>query len=166
VVRARPAERLDLADHLAAKVERRRYFAVGVGFGNIIQSAERQGLEADFGIASGQRRDHQHARLGPGIQQQRQRFEAVHHRHLDIQQNDVGGAPDDIVDRQPAIGVARHDYESGLFVYPAHDEPAHHRRIVDDHHLDGIGGRRCSAGRFYRGGIHARYLTEQVSRNS
>jgi hypothetical protein len=57
------------------------------------------GLEADLGVAPGERRYHQHARLRPRSEQQRQGLEAVHLRHLDIQQNDVWGALGDIVDR-------------------------------------------------------------------
>jgi hypothetical protein len=43
-----------------------------------------------------------------------ERFEPVHYRHLNVQQNDVGGAPGDVVDRHPAVGVARHDFEPHL----------------------------------------------------
>jgi hypothetical protein len=76
-----------------------------------------------------------------------------------------GGAADDVVDRAPAIGVARHNLESGLLFESARDEATHHCRNVDDHHFDWIRGRCRMAGSFYRG-IHARSLTEQVNRHS
>ena len=65
---AHPAERLDLADHLAAEIERGGDLAIRIGLGHIVQRAERQGLEADFGVAPGERGDHQHAQFGPRLQ--------------------------------------------------------------------------------------------------
>jgi len=55
-----------------------------------VQGAERQGFEADLGVTPGQGRNHQHPQFGPLVKQERQRFEAVHYRHLDVKQDDVG----------------------------------------------------------------------------
>jgi len=133
--------------------------AIGIGLRHIIQCTERQGLEADLGVALGERRYHQHAHAWPRPQEQGQRLEPVHDRHLDVEQDDVGNAAHHVLDGQLAVGVARDDFEPRLFLDPARDETPNHRRIVDDHHSDRRIGKRLLSGSGFRG-IHARPLTE------
>ena len=51
-----------------------------------------------------------------------------------------------ILDGQLAVGMARDDFETGLFVDPAGHEAAHHGGIVDNHDSDWPLGQHRLAG--------------------
>ena len=62
-----------------------------------------------------------------------------------------GALRDYVLDGKLAVGVARDDFEAGLFLDPAGDEAAHHGGIVDNHDSDWpLGQRRTGWERFPR----------------
>ena len=54
-------------------------------------------------------------------QQLRQRRHTVHHRHFDIENNDVGPGLGNRINCDLAVGALRHGYKIGIFIHPITD---------------------------------------------
>ena len=72
------------------------------------------------------------------------RREAVHHRHPDVHQHDVGARRADDRERLAAVGCLADDLEVGLGVDQHADAGPEQRLVVDEHHPDRrASSRRC-----------------------
>ena len=126
-------EASNLFDQLALKrAGSRRKF----GLRYIVDGAKRQRPEADFRAPPGERRRHNHDQVALFFEQERQRREAVKLRHVDVEDDDVGIAFFDLLDRlAPGPQACRHRH-IGFGCNPTRQQPAHDNRIVDDHDPD------------------------------
>ncbi len=103
---ATAAEHAHLLDEVMAEGRRGGDAAVAFGFRNVVGGAERERLEADLGVAARQRRRHDHDEVTLLRQQQRQRRDAIELRHLDVEDDDIGIDPLELVDRIAAVAEA------------------------------------------------------------
>ena len=89
----------------------------------------------------------QHARDRPLRHQLAQESDAVHTRHLDVEDDDVGNLFLDALRGDERIRRRRHDFEIGRVGDDGRQTLPHRRRIVDDQHADS-----------FRLGVHVRPL--------
>ncbi|CEG09165.1 hypothetical protein BN961_02587 [Afipia felis] len=97
---------------------------IAFGLRNVVGGAERQRLEADLGVPQRQRRGHDDDEIALLRQQQRQRGDAVHIRHLDVEDHGVGIDPLDLVDGVETGAAGRRHHHVGFGFDPARDDTA------------------------------------------
>ncbi len=137
------AECADLVDQIAAEGQRAGEIAIGLRLGQVVRRAERERAQADFGIAAGQRRHHQHHEIAAHLEQTRQRRDAVDLRHVDVENDDIRGGALELLDRLATVVQRRHDVQIRLGIDPARHHAARHHGVVDHHDADRIGGTRA-----------------------
>jgi hypothetical protein len=103
----------------------------GPGLGHVVGSAAGQRLDGDLGAALGERTAHDH-RHSVSPRATPQRHQTIHHRHLHIQQNQVGAQRLLIALRadSPSTAVPATSRRVGAD-HRAQQAP-HHRRVVHD----------------------------------
>jgi hypothetical protein len=112
---------------------------VGGRLGDIVGRAQRHGAQADGGVALGQGGRHDDARARIGALQLGQRRQSVHHRHLDVQDDDIEGALAGLNHGHLAIAAGGHNLDAGIGIEGAGDQTAHDGGIVHHHDADGLG---------------------------
>ncbi len=130
---AAAAELHDLFDQLASERDRSSDAAVGLRLGNIIGCAQRERLQADFGVPARQCRGHDDHEIAPLLEQQREGGDAVELRHIDVEHDDVRVGALQLIDRLPAGAQRSDDTQPGLLGDPAREQAADHDGVVDDH---------------------------------
>ncbi len=123
---------LDLGGQFAGEFFRADQ-AAGLGLGHIVGGAGLQGLQADAGVSPRQGGGHDDLHLGPFLQDQGQGGQAVHDRHLDVQNHDVDRRPVQFGQGRLALGGARHDKNAGIMLQQLNDQTAHDGAVVHDH---------------------------------
>src|SRR5207302_2436156 len=66
----------------------------------------------------------------------RDRLEPVHHRHGEVEEDDVGDAREHDLDALAPVGRLADDVEAAVAVQRAPEQGAQRLRVVDDHHPD------------------------------
>ena len=127
-----------------------RRFAAGLagGLGDIIAGAAGKGFDGDFGAALGERTAHDDRHLVALCAQIAQRDQAIHDRHLDIEQDQVG--MDEIRGRSSAVAPSAAVPATSRPASAADDraqQAAHDGGVVDDQDPGSADGR-------HRSGLH------------
>ena len=125
---------------------------VGCRLGDIVGRAQRHGAQADGGISLGQRRRHDDAGVGIDFLQLGQGRQPVHHRHLDVEDDDVQRPLGSLDHRHFAIAAGGNKFDTRIGLQGAHDQAAHDGGIVHHHHaqMAGPGLSRVVAGSVMR----------------
>ena len=122
-----------------------KFLLEGVAAGNfagrrrlryIVRRPGLKGAQADLGILFRQGRRHDDFDVGFDLQKLRERRQAVHHRHFDVQNDDVDGMRFQAVDGHLAVADRRRDAQTRLALDHARDQAADHGGIVDQHDAD------------------------------
>jgi hypothetical protein len=69
-----------------------------------------------------------------------QRGQAVHHRHLDIQDDDLDIVPAERLDRRLAVADGGDDLDRAVLLERSREQPANDGGVVDHHHPKGPPG--------------------------
>ena len=113
-----------------------RHRALRIRLLHAIKRTERQSLQRHLGIAARQGRGDDHGKPGLLREQMRQRGDAVHVRHRDIQNHDIGIGALEMIDRLPPGAKRGYDLDARLGFDPAAQKAAGDRRIVNHHDSD------------------------------
>ena len=134
------AEAADLGDQVAAEVAVRRTrlgdLAARRRLGDVVRGAGGQRPHGDRRPRRRQRRGDDDAQVRVGGEQLRQRGEAVHHRHLDVEDDDVDAALGKRVQRHLPVGRRRRHFEVRLLADEPRQQAADDGGIVDDQDPD------------------------------
>ena len=139
---------LDLGDELGPDGVHGRGDAAHVGgLGDVVVRAALEGLERGGGASLGDRREHDHRQVGVVLAQLHDGLEPVHHRHLDVEGDDVGVEQRDLRQGDLAVGGRPDDLDVGVARQDVRDESSYDDRVVDDEHADGGHGTTPVRGR-------------------
>ncbi|MGY3424173.1 hypothetical protein ACVWZW_004648 [Bradyrhizobium sp. F1.13.4] len=141
------AEVTDFLDQVVVEDVRSRRLARRFRLRNVVGCAERQRLEADFGVTAGQRRGHDDDEIALLRQELRQRRDTVELGHFDIEDGNVGVDAFDLVDRLEPGAQRRRNFHVMLGTDPARDQSANDDGVIDDHHPQRSGFPRRARGR-------------------
>src|SRR5580704_9517113 len=76
--------------------------------------------------------EHDHPRLGIARPDLAERFDAVHHRHLDVEEDHVGMGPACLLDGLDAVGCSSHHLDVGLELEHGAETVPDHRMVIGD----------------------------------
>ena len=158
---ARRREASNLGDQIAAEFRVVAYLARSRRLGDVVGGARLHRPQAGLRIVKGQRRRHDDIKARVVLQQLGKRRQAIHHRHLDIQDHHVDVVTWQRRQRRPAVGDGRDDLDAGFAFQYARDQPAHDRGSV--HHHDPGGTRRQLSRHAQHRRMGFRFLTTRAS---
>ncbi len=135
-----PAEGLDPRDQVIPNPLQGRGHVAGVGrLGHIIVGAERQRLQGDDRAPLGHRAEHDHRQAGLALADFGQRFQAVHFRHLDIENHQIRVDGREFLQRHPTVLGLAGNFQHRIARQNVSEQSADQRRIIDEHQTNFCG---------------------------
>ncbi len=115
-----------------------------VRLGNIIAGPAGQRFNRYAGAAVRERAAHDHRHRIIARAQLAQRRQAVHHRHLDIEHNEIGTLDPDGLERRSAVGRGSGHVKAGIGEDDSSQQTAHHGGVIHDENPNGGCSRHSS----------------------
>jgi hypothetical protein len=109
---------------------------IGLGLGDEVSSTERESFHGLLRALSRQGRGHDNASVGRKATEMREGGEAIHVRHLDIENDDVRLCGSGLSDGLLSVGTDLHQIDARVFIDPAAHEATHDCAVVHQHDAD------------------------------